>query len=163
MPKSIAEQANAELTKQLMQRAMADKAMPSGPLVPHEGPSAPTPLNPGAVSLLAGLGDAASTYNFLNKGTSHEDNAMWGGNANPMKVAAGVELENLITNAGLHMARKTNNKILRKLADLAQANFATHQTGLAANNLDLGGGHLSSDERTTRQIMNGILGQQTPY
>jgi hypothetical protein len=155
------------LAQELLQRELSKPKPMVDPMFVSENPLVPatgqpmTPADPVLVSLLAGVGDAASTYNFLHKGIVREGNAMWRGSSSAPKIAAGTELENLAMNAGLHAARKV--PLLRKLVELIQPNFAAHQALLAGNNLDLGGQHGSSDERTLTQLRNAMLGQQTPY
>lgn len=154
----------SELAQELLRREM-EKPQPmtsrmgsdANPLVPTSG-QAIQPIDPTLVSLLAGGADAATTYNFLKNGTGRESNAMFGGSSNAKNIALGVAGTNLLTNGVLAAAQRAPNAFIRKVAGLAQPNFAMHQAGLASNNLDTGGYHASSDMRTLDQLRKGILG-----
>lgn len=166
--KTLSQQANDELMRELMQREMASKVMPqSGALFSEAGlvpnTSQPmTPMSPGVAQLAGALGDAASTYSFLKRGTGVEDNAAYRGADNqPLATAVPVAVDGLMNLVGRALLNKTGNHTLKQLADLVMAMQGSHQIGLAAQNFshDFGGGFgpgANSEREVNQKVLDAV-------
>lgn len=122
-----------ELLNELVKRQVMEQQMDER-FAPREAssPVLPTTMSPSTLSVLGGIADGATTYQFLKNGTSSESNAMLNG-LSPAQTGLAV--------AGMGAGSALLSKVLKKklpssVIDAILANLGARQTVMAASGVD---------------------------
>ncbi len=149
------------MAEQAMQQQLAENPeqfRERGVVVDVRGAGEMTPISPGALSMIGGLADAASTYYFLKRGQGSEGNALLGATRGHPEATALGALGGLAATKGVTALVR---KVSPRLAEALAANLGALQAAYAVTNMGLTrsrGGNASSREyqnAMTHKVING--------